>query len=298
MEERISIALASYNGAAYLERQIDSLIKQRLKPAEIIIVDDSSTDGTVALIERLQVKYPVISLYQNTKNLGPIQSFKKAVALCTFDMVALCDQDDIWDPGKLELSLEALNELNPALPGLVYTDLAVIDVNDHLLAPSFWDLQGYRVNYVNFENLLIGNVVTGCTILMNGAMKREMVSMPEEVAMHDHWLALIAYGFGEVRALFETTIKYRLHQHSVTLKEKRSFFSRVALLVKNLFDTKAEYLKSNILQAVAFEHLYGARLNDQKKRQLLNFTALKQKSSPARKLYVASFKLKRSKDAV
>jgi glycosyltransferase involved in cell wall biosynthesis len=292
MEQNISVAMASYNGAAYIKTQITSLLTQQLVPAEIIIVDDMSSDSTVSIIEDLQRQFPLIKLYRNSQNIGPVRSFKKAVGLCKYEFVALCDQDDIWMPERLRVCLDALNKLNPNLPGMVYTDLEVIDVDGKSIAPSFWQVQGFQVNKVNFGSILVRNVVTGCTILMNGCMKKAVANMPEQVAMHDHWLALIGYGFGEIVALSSATIKYRQHLSSVTLKQKKTFVQRLILLYENLLDRNREYIKLEIQQAEVFEQIYGGRLVASKREQLKSFNALQFKSSAIRKVYVAYLKLR------
>jgi glycosyltransferase involved in cell wall biosynthesis len=291
MEQQISIAMASYNGAAYIRTQILSLVTQELMPAEIVIVDDGSNDDTVPIVEALQLQFPIISLHRNSENMGPVRSFKKAVSLCRYAFVALCDQDDIWLPDKLKLSAEALNGLDSNVPAMVYTDLEVIDVQEKSLAPSFWGVQGFQISKMNFRKILLRNVVTGCTVLMNGRMKAELIKMPAEVAMHDHWLALIAYGFGEVVALHTATVKYRQHLSSVTLKQKKTFIQRLVLLGENLVDKQREYLKLEVQQAVVFNKMYGMHLVENKRQQLRTFMELQSKSSAARKLYAAFQKL-------
>lgn len=292
MGQQISIAMASYNGAAYIRTQILSLLTQDLLPAEIVIVDDGSKDETLRIIEELQRQFPIIKLYLNSENIGPVRSFKKAVSLCSHAIVALCDQDDIWMRGKLKLSMDALNDLNPNLPAMVYTDLEVINFKEDSLALSFWDVQGFKVSKMNFSKILLRNVVTGCTILMNGHMKAELAKMPEQVAMHDHWLALIAYGIGEVVALPTATIRYRQHVSSVTLKQKKSLMQRLVLLYENLLDIQREYLKLEVQQAIIYEQMYGNQLVESKKSELTTFTGLHSKSSAVRKLYAAFQKLK------
>jgi glycosyltransferase involved in cell wall biosynthesis len=291
MISNVSVAMATYNGSKFITEQLMSILAQTIFPSEIIIVDDASTDDTVDLIRLLQIDYPVIQLYCNEQNLGPVGSFKKALIKSNAHYIALADQDDIWLPNKLELSITQLSKTeNEHAPSMVYTDLEVINTDGTFRAASFWKLQGYRPNKVSFQDIVIGNVVTGCTILMNRAMLAEAVKMPHEVAMHDHWMALIAYGFGQVQAIDKTTMKYRVHESSVTNKSKTTFFQRVSLFSTAMFDNKRLYLKNNIIQANAYLNLYGHRLSETKVKELKAIASLKYRTSWYRKLYIGMVK--------
>ncbi|WP_431293700.1 glycosyltransferase family 2 protein [Pedobacter sp. P26] len=288
MRKGISIAMACYNGAGYIAQQLQSIFLQTLKPQEIIIVDDCSTDDTIQLLLELQNKHPfLIKLYKNDTNLGPVKSFKKAISLCNFDYIALADQDDIWELNKLELCSSHLERIHEdGIPVMVYSDLKVIDSNGTLLAPSFWDLQGYRPKQTGFSDLLIGNIVTGCTIMLNVEMKHEIELMPDQVIMHDHWIALVAYGIGRVEAISDTPIKYRVHHSSVTNKSRISLRGRLKLFFKNITDFKGTYLKENIEQAKKFQELYRGRLDSDRLAATAKIISLSPRKSWYRKFYI------------
>src|SRR6476469_5550437 len=98
----ISVAIATYNGELYLEEQLDSILSQTLKPAEIIVCDDLSTDGTQTILEKYQQKGH-LRFFVNDKRLGFVGNFKRAVSLTQPNhYVALSDQDDVWLPQKIE----------------------------------------------------------------------------------------------------------------------------------------------------------------------------------------------------
>ncbi len=99
----ISIAMATYNGAAYLEQQLESLAKQRLLPGELVVTDDGSTDGTIALIEDFARCAPFpVRIVKNEVRLGYRGNFIKNSTICGCDLIAFCDQDDVWHPEKLQ----------------------------------------------------------------------------------------------------------------------------------------------------------------------------------------------------
>jgi glycosyltransferase involved in cell wall biosynthesis len=94
--------MATYNGEKFLEQQLQSLAKQTLLPAELIICDDTSVDATVEIIKRFSETAPFpVKLVVNEQRLGWRRNFLKAASLCTAEYIAFCDQDDIWLPEKL-----------------------------------------------------------------------------------------------------------------------------------------------------------------------------------------------------
>ncbi len=90
----ISIALCTYNGAAYIAEQLDSILGQTLPPDEIVIVDDGSTDDTPGIVREYAEKYGNIHFFENEDRLGFVRNFSRAISLTKGDYVALSDQDD------------------------------------------------------------------------------------------------------------------------------------------------------------------------------------------------------------
>ena len=107
---RLSVAIASFNGAAYIVDQLESIAAQSLLPDEVIISDDGSTDQTVALAEEFGRDAPFeVRVVSQPERLGILNNFYAAFAACTGDVIAYCDQDDVWLPTKLERQVTALN---------------------------------------------------------------------------------------------------------------------------------------------------------------------------------------------
>src|SRR5262249_24400476 len=118
---RISVAMCTYNGAEFLRAQLQSIITQSRPPDEIVICDDRSTDDTQNLLERFASELPVpIKLHINDQNLGSVKNFERAINLCTGDVIALSDQDDVWRNDKLQRFETVLN--NSPAAGLVFSD--------------------------------------------------------------------------------------------------------------------------------------------------------------------------------
>lgn len=110
-----SIVMATYSGSHFIEEQIDTIIKQATKPAELIVSDDCSTDNTVEIIEAMRPRMPFpLTVRQNQSQLGYGENFLSACERATQRYICLCDQDDVWLPEKLSLYAEWI----AAMPGV------------------------------------------------------------------------------------------------------------------------------------------------------------------------------------
>ena len=117
--------MSTYNGAAYLPEQLASLVAQVRQPDELVICDDYSTDQTQTIIHEFSATSPFpVHTYLNEQNLGSTRSFERAIGLCTGDVIALCDQDDVWRNDKLKLIEEAFT--NAPAVGLVFSDAEIV----------------------------------------------------------------------------------------------------------------------------------------------------------------------------
>src|SRR4029079_2609300 len=138
----ISIAMCTYNGAEFLPAQLESIITQSRPPDEIVICDDCSTDDTQALLKKFAVESSVpVTIHINDQNLGSVKNFERAITLCTGDVIALSDQDDVWRSDKLALFESVLN--NSPTAGIVFSDAAIVDENLKPLSRRMWDEVGF-----------------------------------------------------------------------------------------------------------------------------------------------------------
>ena len=107
----VSVVIATYNGAEFLREQLDSVLNQTLMPDEIVICDDCSTDGTWDIIEEYRMRFPsLFKTLRNEERKGPHKNFKSTFRYASADLIAPCDQDDVWFPEKLERSVKAIEE--------------------------------------------------------------------------------------------------------------------------------------------------------------------------------------------
>ncbi|MDB4924356.1 glycosyltransferase [Mucilaginibacter sp.] len=212
----VSVALCAYNGAAYLAQQLDTLVDQTYKNLEIIVIDDCSTDNTYAILTNYASRYPQFKLYQNESNLGFVKNFERAATLCTGELIALCDQDDIWDLQKIEKQVNAIKD-----NVLIYHDSEFIHEDGSLMNKKVSDVMNlYRGDEP--EVFLFFNCVSGHSILMKRALLDEALPL-KETYFHDWWLAYVATNMGTIDFMPECLVKYRQHDKSDTniLRTKR-----------------------------------------------------------------------------
>lgn len=212
----VSIALCTYNGEKYLVEQLDSLIAQTYNNLEIIVVDDASTDNTFAILQGYAARYPQFKLYQNQTNLGFVKNFEHAATLCMGELIALCDQDDIWLPEKIELQVNALGAHI-----FIYHDSEFIYEDGSPMHKKVSDRMNlYRGGQP--EVFLFFNCVSGHSILMRRELLAEALPL-KETYFHDWWLAYVATNLGTIDFIPQCLVKYRQHNNSDTniLRVKR-----------------------------------------------------------------------------
>jgi glycosyltransferase involved in cell wall biosynthesis len=217
---KLSVAMCTFNGARYLPEQLDSIASQTCPPDEMIVCDDRSVDGSAQILKRFAAVAPFpIRVEINEENLGSSRNFEKAIGLCRGDIIALADQDDVWNPTRLE-RLEAALASSPKA-GLAFSDAEIVDEALHPLGYSLWrSTFGKRAqrlveNGHALEALLEGNVVTGATMAFRSAFKDLILPLPRDVdesLIHDGWIALAIAAVADLKPIPEPLLKYRQHQ--------------------------------------------------------------------------------------
>ena len=215
----IEVVMAVHNGAAWLEAQVATIAEQTHRPCRLLVLNDGSSDGSAALLEALGQRYGVwlqqLPPQPPGQPQGCVASYGALLEASTAPYVALADQDDLWDPDKLAVSLERLlaEELRHGReqPLLVYSDARVIDASGALLAPSWWAQERRSGHPKGLWHLALRNQVIGCTVLLNRACLCAALPIPREAVFHDWWLALVAYRVGGLRRLPMATLSHRRH---------------------------------------------------------------------------------------
>ena len=217
----ISVALCTYNGERFLEEQLESILGQSVLPREIVISDDGSTDGTLAVLARVLTPRRLdelgiqLTVLRREKPLGVTKNFGAALAECSGDFVSLCDQDDVWRANRLERLVAGFS--SPEVM-LVHSDARMIDAAGNPLRHSLLATLGVRSRERRaeqgpkaFEVLLRRNLVTGATAMVRRSLITASQPFPKSW-VHDHWLAVMAAIAGRIVLCPETLIDYRQHE--------------------------------------------------------------------------------------
>ncbi len=282
--DTIDILLATYNGEAFLEEQLDSIAAQTHGDWQLIARDDGSSDRTAAILDAFRARHSdkVVVLRDGDGNLGLVQNFSRLMEVSDAPYAAFCDQDDVWMPEKLELSLAKMRELErehgAETPLLVFTDLTVVDEGLNVIHDSFWHYANLRPDRCNSLNrLLLHNVVTGCTALMNGPLVKKGVPIPSDAHVHDWWVVLVASTFGKAAYISRPTVRYRQHGRNMLGASPGTLFVHLIRLPMYLFkivferDRSRRRVQKMYRQGEAFYRRYRDHLEDDVRRDLAVF---------------------------
>ncbi|WP_237477183.1 glycosyltransferase [Lichenibacterium dinghuense] len=218
--DKISIAMATFNGARYIGEQLRSLADQTLLPAELVVTDDGSTDNTVEIVSAFAATAPFpVRVHVNPQRLGYGANFMGCAARCEGDLIAFCDQDDIWSPDKLA----ACAALFTPEVRLVYHNADVFE-GDRVLRPLYPPSQ--RASRRPF-GLSPWFVAYGFTIVF----RRELLALgrvwegalgydEDQRLAHDQWISLVGNICGPVPYVGRPLARYRLHDSNVTLRHR------------------------------------------------------------------------------
>ena len=215
----ISITMATYNGAIYLEKQLNSLLSQTYKNVEIIVSDDHSTDSTPEILKHYKEKYG-ITVVSNKGEKGLNGNFSTAMNLAKGEYISLCDQDDIWEANKLEVLLDRIDDFD-----IVQGQMVIIDEHDQY-HPAQYMHDAYetdKTSLYSIENYVKENPMLGCATLISKRCIEQSLPVPEGFVYHDWWIVLNAILKGKgICNIDIPIIKYR--QHS-TNTAKSNFWS-------------------------------------------------------------------------
>lgn len=226
----VDILMATYNGEAFVEEQVQSIISQTYKEWRLLVHDDGSTDKTMEILHRLAKEDErVVVIEDGVQRLGVARNFihlvkQSAAAYCMF-----CDQDDVWLPHKVEKMVHAIEQYNQGIPQVVYTnaflwspDRGIISDKNTLTYPTTLR-----------QTLFLNTGIQGAAAIFNRSMC-EVIEQPlSYYAMHDHVLLLAGICFGEVHYLHESLMYYRQHENNLTGNAPGSIAKKITLMWQN-----------------------------------------------------------------
>jgi hypothetical protein len=204
----ISVAMTTFNGARYLGEQLTSLASQTVKPIELVVCDDKSGDETVEILRSFSARAPfAVRIFQNAERLGYKQNFMKAMSLCKGSLIALCDQDDIWNDDKLSVVSKYFMQSEDLL---VAHDYCVFFEDGRQLIPSY------------FCNLSLSGLspvinLKGCSLIIRRHLI-DLVNWPGPLSgwSHDMWVCFTALLLEKRGYIKRTLIRHRIHGNNTS----------------------------------------------------------------------------------
>ena len=208
---KLSIAMATYNGADFIQEQLLSLMNQTLLPDELVVCDDGSTDGTLGLLENFKSLATFeVKIIKNCKNLGHELNFGRAIDLCKGDIIFLCDQDDVWFSGKLA----AVTEIFNAEPGvlLVINDAEITNGNGIPTGRTVFS-QTKAAGVIGEKSK---SLTLGCATAIRSELRALISPVPSLDYGHDSWIHDFTHMIGARYVLNDVLQYYRRHGGNVS----------------------------------------------------------------------------------
>lgn len=250
----ISVAVATYNGEKYIEKQLKSICNQTRILDEIVIVDDGSKDSTVAIVQDYISKYPEcnIRLFINETNMGYKKNFYKAMSLCEGDIIFLSDQDDIWKENKVEV-LASLLENNSDID-LISSSFIQIDSDGNEVSGNksayMRRMDEGKLYPVPLEDLIFHNVSQGCAMAFRKEVRGLYMKHFVDELPHDWVLNVIAAMDKKCYYLNSPMFFYRIHdKNTIGLNEGLTLNRKNSLSVRT-HDAKQAVKVLNLIEKV------------------------------------------------
>lgn len=204
----ISVCMATYNGEKNITEQIYSILCQIGEDDELIISDDWSTDNTFHIIQSIQDNR--ITLIRNNGIHGYTSNFYNALKFAKGDYIFLSDQDDIWLPNKVGITVAKLQKY-----AFVVSDAK--EVNQNLTVISDSRIKKYRMKSGFINNLLRSRYI-GCCMAFTKDVLKKIFPVPTYTNNfpHDLWIALIGEFYFKSALIEEPLILYRRHESNTS----------------------------------------------------------------------------------
>lgn len=303
----ITVLLAAWNGEAYIEEQLDSILGQticagQLEPGletnsgkeklRIMVSDDGSNDRTPEILARYCERYPEQVIFNHRSSERRKQDMADGIPAAAGNFfwllsqaddeyILLSDQDDVWKPNKVEVLLKEMKRLEDKYgtdhPILVHSDMEVVDADRTVIHPSFFKYQKCEPSRCGFSELLAENSVTGGAVMMNRALAKLLKERPEACCMHDWWIALAASCFGTISYVKEALYLYRQHGNNTLGAKETGSVKDMTERLERSAQVKENYRKM-AAQAHAFGKMYREKMSEEQKAVLRAYLALRYQS--------------------
>lgn len=244
---KISVAMAAYNGEAYIAEQLESIRTQTMPVDEVRICDDGSSDNTVSVAEAFIREHQLEetwSIVVNPENLGYASNFMKAVGQTGGEFIFFCDQDDIWVRDRVERMVKLMEE-HPDMMLLGSEFEPFVSAEDAPSVPE-WEMRQMKNDgslekkEFNSRNVFIG--CQGCTMCMRRELLDKTLSYWYAGWAHDEYAWKMALCMDGLYVYHSSTLRRRLHSSNVTMHKMRDPAKRMKYLT-DLYDSHSATLQ-------------------------------------------------------
>ncbi len=276
----VAVLLSTYNGAAFLAEQLESLARQEGVSVLLHARDDGSNDDTCAILRSQAARWPNLAEISQSPNIGVTRSFMDLLRTAPeADFYAFCDQDDCWFDDKLTAATRML--AGSEQPAMYSSNVMLADAALNPLGPAPAN------GDTRFEHLLVENIAFGCSTVLNRAARDLVLEREpgEGAVMHDWWCALVVSAFG--RLIYDPAPRLLYRQHGGNaVGQTLGRAAQIASEVRRFLRDARSFYRPHA-QAAEFEARWGERLASEQRRLLRDFIASKA-SLPARARYALS----------
>ena len=206
---KISVCMATYNGERFIHEQLESILGQLENGDEVVIVDDASTDSTVAIIDGFCDKR--IRIFRQARNRGVLKSFGHALEEASGEIIFLADQDDIWRGDKVsrvKFMFSTRTELS-----LVLSDCSIIDAVGDIVAKTRFKSGQFHPGALRN---IVRNSYLGCSMAFRRSILDYCLPIPADIPMHDMWIGILNQLVGKTGFIDEPLICYRRHENNIS----------------------------------------------------------------------------------
>ena len=215
----VSVCVALFDGQQYVGRQLRSILEQLEPQDEVIIIDDRSTDSSLAAVRK--VRDGRIKIFTNRKNEGHVYTFLRAIRKSSGDVIMLADQDDIWAPGRRRVLVDEV--VRSGFKALVTGRFRKIDESE-----CFLDQRRYGPNTDMPKSLLRAcfyflkgpSDYYGCCMAFGFQLKPYILSLKIPIDVHDHWIVIVALLTGEVKNIEYTVTNRTIHANNLSSRKR------------------------------------------------------------------------------
>lgn len=276
-EREVAILMATYNGEQYLKEQIDSILAQSYQNWHLYVHDDGSTDNTKTILKEYAIQHAnKITLLNYASQGGARDNFLSMLMCVDATYYTFSDQDDVWLPEKLQVTISSLHTLeknHPGKPLVVCSDLYIVDKHLNIINQSMWVFSGIYPQYIrNFNDCGATAAVTGSTMLINQAAKACCIYPAPSAVMHDSWICLCAMkNEGILYGIHQSLTYYRQHADNclgtgstdasnINLSYRIKHFSKMFHISKAYYDMLKALNYGSILKYIYYKLKYKRRI--------------------------------------